>query len=285
MATIPPLPAGPPERLRGADVGARSKHGSRLRPRRPAGPAPGQLAAAIERSDLPAGEDERFAGYGIMAQPFRSGHLLAMRRFPHTSIGAGYTSVWHCDPGGRWTMWNDAAPVDSCPRYFGPALTAVEECPIDVGWPDAWTVTVRIEGVLEWRTRIVATPATRMMTAIGAHLPDSLWRNRAVLAVMGRVAGPVLRAGALRLWGRVPSRQWFTVNIRNVWATADVTARLLGEDLGPTGPTRPQRWLGGFALPNRGLFAVGRATLETYRPERHRRVLPAAQGPGDPADR
>ena len=64
---------------------------------------PAELAASIERSDLPTTDGELFAGYGIMAQPFRSGHVLVVRRFPYTTLGAAYTSVWHCDPAGRWT--------------------------------------------------------------------------------------------------------------------------------------------------------------------------------------
>ena len=154
---------------------------------------PGELAAVLERSDLPPGEGERFAGYGVMAQPFRSGHILALRRFPRTSIGAGYTSVWQCDPDGRWTMWSDVPCLNSCPRYFGPALAAAEEAAIDIEWPDPWSIRVRINGILDWRTAIGPTPATRLMTTLGSHLPGPLWRNRVILAAMGRVAGPVLR--------------------------------------------------------------------------------------------
>ena len=239
--------------------------------------SPGELAASIERSELPTGSDERFTGYGIMAQPFRSGHVLAFRRFPYTSIGPGYTSVWHCDPDGRWTMWSDAPALAACPRYFGPALAASEQRAIEVTWPDPWSVRVRIEGVLAWETTIAPSAATRLMTAMASHVPDALWRNRAVLAAMSRMAGPTLRAGAIRMHGRVPTGQWFRVKIARVWATTNVAATLHGEDLGPTGPAPIQRWLGGFALPNRGLFAVGHATFENYAPERHLQALPTGQ--------
>jgi hypothetical protein len=241
--------------------------------------APGELAAALERSDLPPGEGERFAGYGIMAQPFRSGHVLALRRFPHTSIGAGYTSVWHCDADGLWTMRSDVPWLNSCPRYFGPALAAAELAAIDVEWPDPWSIRVRIDGILDWRTAIGPTPATRLMTALGSHLPDRLWRNRAVLAAMSRVAGPVLRAGAVRLQGQAPSGQRFRVQVPRIWTTIEADATVHSEDLGPAGPAHPQRWLGGFALPNRGLFAIGTATFETYRPERHIRTMPTTAAP------
>jgi hypothetical protein len=237
---------------------------------------PGELAAGVARSDLPAGEDERFAGYGVMGEPFRSGHVLAVRRFPHNTIGAAYTSVWHCDPEGRWTMWNDASPLSSCPRYFGPALVAVHECPISIEWPDAWTLHVCIDGVLDWRTTIAATASTRLMSAVGSHLPDPMWRNRLVLGAMGRTAGPMLRAGRLRMHGVLPSGQRFRVKIPRLWATDQVSATLRGVDLGPAGPVPHQRWLGDFALPNRGLFAIGRASIETYQPERHHQVIPSA---------
>jgi hypothetical protein len=228
---------------------------------------PAELAAVLEHTGLPPGQGERFAGYGIMAQPFRSGHVLALRRFPHTSIGAGYTSVWHCDPRGRWTMWSDVAYLYSCPRYFGPALAAAEQAAIELDWSGPWTIGVRIHGILDWHTAIGPTAATRLMTALGSHLPDPLWRNRAVLAAMSRAAGPALRAGAVRLQGHVPTGQRFRVKLPTIWATTQVFAAVHGEDLGPAGPVHPQRWLGGFALPNRGLFAIGTATFETYGPE------------------
>ncbi len=43
--------------------------------------------------DLPSGNAERFAGYGVMGIPFASGHVLAMRRFVASSLGEAYTSV------------------------------------------------------------------------------------------------------------------------------------------------------------------------------------------------
>jgi hypothetical protein len=69
--------------------------------------------------------------------------------------------------------------------------------------------------------------------------------------------------------GRVPSEQWFKVALRYVWATTDVEATLHGESLGAAGPIEQQRQLDGFPVPNRGLFAIGQASFETYDPDRH----------------
>lgn len=228
---------------------------------------------AEDHPQLPLGVGERFAGYGIMGQPFISGHVLALRRFPATSLGGGYTSVWHCDPEGRWTMWSDAPPLFGCQRYFGPALTATYQLPIGIEWLDPWRLRVGVVGVLKWDTTISSTVSTRLMTAVASHLPEVLWRNRAVLVPMSRMAGPVLRAGAVRLNGQVPSGQLFRVKIDRVWATTNVVAELRDEDLGPPGGSHPQRRLGGFVVPNRGLFAVGSATFESYSADRHFQVL------------
>ena len=72
---------------------------------------PKELVDKLEQgAELPSGNEERFVGYGVMGVPFTSGHLLAMRRFPASSLGEGYTSVWHRDPQGRWTFYSDVPP-------------------------------------------------------------------------------------------------------------------------------------------------------------------------------
>jgi hypothetical protein len=140
-------------------------------------------------------------------------------------------------------------------------------------WIDPETLNVRVEGVLNWTTRFRSTPSTRVMSAAAARVPDRLWASPAFLEAMGRVSGPALHAGAIRLAGRVPSGKSFQMDVSHVWATADVAAMMQGGSLGPIGRVRPQRWLGGFAMPNRGLFAAGRITMELFRPDLHQQML------------
>lgn len=64
------------------------------------------------------GSSERFAGSAVIGLPFHSGHVLALRWFPASSLGHGYTSIWHRDPGRKWTFYS-VAPEQSCSRYFG----------------------------------------------------------------------------------------------------------------------------------------------------------------------
>src|SRR5579862_5508194 len=82
--------------------------------------APPEWAERLEReAELPAGDAERFAGYGVISLPFASGDVLALRRFPACSLGPAFTSVWHRTPGGDWEFFSDVPPLQRCPRYFG----------------------------------------------------------------------------------------------------------------------------------------------------------------------
>jgi hypothetical protein len=218
---------------------------------------------------LPSGTDERFAGYGVMGLPFVSGHLLAMRRFPASSVGPGYRSVWHRDPDGAWTFFQDAGPGVACTRYFGAAVAEVVEATIDISWraPKELSVTVVGGGHrLEWRMALASSPATRLMNALGSVLPDSWWRSERFLAVVARLIAPMLHTGELRLAGVAPNGQHFIVNPSLTWLIADAAATLDGCDLGEVGPAPAQGTLGDFRIPQRGIFAIGRAFFEPTAP-------------------
>src|SRR5215813_15518755 len=121
-------------------------------------------AAAV----LSEGEDERFFGYAVIGLPFESGHILALRRFPGSSIGPGYTSVWLRDPAGRWTFYQDAPPELACSRYFGNEIDETEQRPIDIEWNGPRSFTVRIDGgrSLEWQVTMRPTLMTRLMNSL-----------------------------------------------------------------------------------------------------------------------
>ena len=76
---------------------------------------------------------------------------------------------------------------------------------------------------------------------------------------MGPVAGAALRAGRVGLQGRVPNGQRFVANPLRTWLVADARARLAGDDFGPVGALGEQARLGDFWIPQRGVFALGRA--------------------------
>ena len=87
------------------------------------------------------------------------------------------------------------------------------------------------------------------------------------------MAGLVLGAGRIQLHGRTSNGQWFLANPRLIWIVVTARASLGGLDLGPTGPIAQQTRLADFWMPQRGIFAVGRAFLEPLDPNRH--LVPA----------
>lgn len=59
---------------------------------------PRTIIQGIERhASLPQGTEDRFSGYAVIGLPFRSGHVLSLRRFPASPLGRD-TSVRHRDP-------------------------------------------------------------------------------------------------------------------------------------------------------------------------------------------
>jgi hypothetical protein len=187
----------------------------------------GFAAASIKAPGLPGGTEERFAGYGVMGLPFRSGHYLALRHFPASSIGPGFRAVWHRDPHRRWTFYADAPAGVSCARYFGATSPGGAECvPIDVTWTGLRSLRVTVPDVLAWQVHLAATAATRLLSSASRLLPDRSWDSDRVLGAMGRVAGLLLRAGRVRLQGTVPNGQHFQAAPRLVWAVTNSTALL-----------------------------------------------------------
>jgi hypothetical protein len=193
-----------------------------------------------------------------MGLPFTSGHVLGLRRFPASSIGPGYRSVWHRDPHGRWTFYQDQPAELACTRYFGSAVDEVRDGPIRIDWSGPRSFAVRA-GDLEWTVEVGSTPVTRLFNAVGGILTARAWRSRPVLDAMSRVAGTALRAGRVRLTGAAPNGQRFVANPLTMWVATGSRATVGGRDLGEMGPAPEQARLGDFYIPQRGVFVIGRA--------------------------
>lgn len=235
--------------------------------------SPRQLAERTEAAPvLPAGTEERFSGYGVMGLPFRSGHVFGLRRFAASSIGPGYTSVWHRSPGGEWTFYQDVPAEEACPRYFGPDLRRSLERFIEIRWTAGDRFTVLVDGgqAVRWEVVLSAPPAIRAMNALAGLMPEAAWRSPAVLGAMGALARGLLGTGHLTLAGRAPSGQRFVANPLAAWAIDTSRALVDGADVGAPGPLPAQARLADFWIPQRGLFVIGRAFFEPLDPARHR---------------
>jgi hypothetical protein len=222
---------------------------------------PAEFARQVEEHpQLPLAACERVSGYGVMGLPFRSGHVLGLRRWTASSVGEGYTSIWHRDPAGRWTFYQSAPAEIACTRYFGAGVERVQAGPIAVDWEGDRRLHVHTvdSPAVDWRIKLGSSPVTRLMSLIGSALPMAAWRSRPVLSTMGRVAGQSLRVGTVKLSGTTSNGQPFDANPLRIWLVTDSHAVVEGHELGPTGPLAEQAHLADFYIPQRGIFAIGR---------------------------
>jgi hypothetical protein len=221
------------------------------------------IIEALERdAPLPDGAGDRFSGYAIIGLPFRSGHVLALRRFPASSIGPGYTAVWHRDPSGRWTFYSTVPPEASCARYFGGAVKRNVVTPIDIAWVDSMRFTVFAGTAIRWHVTLGSSLATRLLNTLAGVIREQSWRKPAVLRLMGAAARATLGTGRLNLTGLTPNGHRFIGAPRQWWLIESSHAVVDGVRLGRAGPLVNQASLGDFLLPQRGLFAVDRTRFE-----------------------
>ena len=222
---------------------------------------PAELARqAEEHPQLPAAACERVSGFGVMGLPFGSGHVLGLRRWTASSVGAGFTSIWHRDPAGRWTFYETAPSEIACTRYFGAEVDRVQVGLIALDWESGRRLRVRtVESpAVDWTVEMGSTPITRLMSFVGSALPLAAWRSRPVLSTMGRVAGWSLGAGRVKLTGLTSNGQPFDANPLRIWYVTASHAVVEGQELGPPGPLAQQAHLRDFYIPQRGVFAIGR---------------------------
>ena len=211
---------------------------------------------------LPWPDVEYVKGWGVFGLPFDSGNVLALRVFPHSSFGP-YRTVWHRDPGGRWSIYVDGPEVDTaCPRYYGTACVHTGRAHIELAWADRATLQVTMDGpALAWTVTASQPPVLAALNAVGATLPPSSWRPKPLLHAregMGRALG----MGRLQLSGTMPSGHRGTLMPQRMFFVDEAHATLDGVDLGhPTrSPDNPT--IGDVRLPARGVLAMGQAVWE-----------------------
>jgi hypothetical protein len=237
---------------------------------------PGNMVEAIERgAELPGGSEERFSGYGVVGLPFKSGHILCLRRWPASSLGQSYTSLWHRNPEDRWTFIQDAPPQLSCTRYFGSAVSQHLNRQISITWTGQWDFSVDLAGDYEvhWQVSLGENFTTQLLNVLGGMVPGFLWRRQGFLKLLERLGGFFMGSGRMSLTGRLPNGQKFITHPRYMWNVASSRASVRGQDVGEMGPLAEQARLGDFWIPQQGRFFIGQAFLENFDPDRHLAVF------------
>ncbi|BCO37284.1 hypothetical protein BMW24_013095 [Mycobacterium heckeshornense] len=218
---------------------------------------------AEDRPTLPAATCERVSGYGVMGLPFRSGHVLGLRRWTASSVGAPFTSIWHRYPDGSWTFYESAPSEVACSRYFGADVQRTRVTPIGLDWQGPRRLRIHTrDSAVDWTIDLGSTPVTRAMSLVGSLMPTPLWRSRRVLSLMGPLAGRLLAVGKVGLSGQTSNGQHFDANPLRIWYVTASCAVVEGEDLGPIGPLTEQAHMADFYFPQRGIFAVGRVFVK-----------------------
>ena len=210
----------------------------------------------LERTGDHPDAAEHFSGYALMGQPFSSGYYLAFRHFRHSSIGPGYRALWVRTPSGNWTVYADTAPELSCARYIGAALDRAVPAAVEIEWEGPAGVTVRVPDRVRWHLELGRSVPTTLLTAMALRMPKPLWRRDSVLQAMGVMAGTMLSAGRMSVCGVTPNGQTFQAQPRRLWQVLETNAVIDGQDAGRAAPLPEQARLGGFWLPQRGIFAA-----------------------------
>ncbi|MBZ5536383.1 MAG: hypothetical protein LAO31_10545 [Acidobacteriia bacterium] len=227
---------------------------------------PRQVVQAIEQNaSLPSGNGDRLIGYSVIGLPFRSEHVLALRKFPASSVGPGYTSVWHRNPSGEWTFYSTVPPDQGCAKYFGREVHRNVVTPIEIRWSSPVQFSVTAGNALRWDVSLKESLLSRLLNTVASQIPEAWWQKRSMLRVMGITSQFLLGTGKMNLVGRTPNGQEFTAIPQRMWLIDSSQAMVKGQDIGPVGALTHQAALRDFLIPQRGIFAVGRTFMGVPR--------------------
>ena len=114
------------------------------------------------------------------------------------------------------------------------------------------------------------TVVTRMFTTDGNGDAAGMWTSRFVLALMGPMAGRMLGVGTRAPRGEMPNGQRLHGRARADLGPPGQPGDVLhGRDLGAPHPLRAQARIGGFWLPQHGIFMRGFGHFDAFDPARH----------------
>ena len=132
-----------------------------------------------------------------LAAQLRSGHYLAMRQMPASSVGPEHQTVWQCGPQQRYA------------RYFASNDSAqTTQRDIECSWDGSHSLRVGIvPDVLDWRIEPAPTPASVLTAAIGRRLKSSTSRSKTFQRAVGPVAPCMLRTRRVGVGGTAPNGQ------------------------------------------------------------------------------
>jgi len=217
-------------------------------------------AQAIPQKVTPSSWEgyEHYLGYGVMVAPFSSGDLLGLRVFPENDF-APYTSVWHCNPEGEWSIYNDGFSLNTtCPRWWGNALSHAALANIDLTWTKPNELLVEMEKPsLKWKMTMNAPLPLRMLNAVNASLPVWTWKSNFLQKAREWISKKFLGMGNIRLSVITPNGQTATLMPKEIFFIDTSAALLEGRNLGNLVHMNDNPAIGEVPLPIRPTFIIG----------------------------
>lgn len=214
------------------------------------------------------GIGDRFSGYAVVGVRFSNGHVLVLRRWPASSIGPAYTSVWHQSPDHQWHMFVNAGAGQTCVRYFPSMAAKWREERIRLCWLDPYRLRVEVRGAgLEWEIEFRRTWLTRIFGAVRSILPFALASSRPSLLAMQWMADHWLGAGRVPLLGVMPNGSAFRAVPRELWLMEDSRAWINGESLGAVDRSNVEVSLESYRVVTSGLLALVSSQFSSVFPQ------------------
>lgn len=205
------------------------------------------------RRQAPWAGYEYVKGWAVFGLPFDSGHMLALRVMPESSI-APYRSVYHRDPLGNWELYVDGPKVCACSRYYGSACSLTAHAQIQLEWTGPATLRVTLnQPHLDWTFTATSDRRLDLINAVSAVLPLSSFRPSLLLRARERLA-KALGLGELELSGFAPNGDAEVLMPEQIYFIEESTAALDGVDLGHPVHLDENPRLGTMALPARGVL-------------------------------
>jgi hypothetical protein len=221
------------------------------------------------RGAAPWPHHEYVKGWGVMALPFDSGHVLALRVFPENDFGP-HKSLWRRDPEGHWSIHIDGPRLDTtCPRYSGAACAQTGFARLALTWTGPVTLQVTMdEPALTWTLTATTTMYLDVLNAVSAAMPTATWRPRALLRAREGMAR-MLGVGEIELSGVMPSGHTGTLMPKQMYFVDKSRAVLGGVDPGHPTHLAQCPTIGGVPLPARGMLAIAEAVWGILDPNEY----------------